>query len=163
MGVSGRKNPIVSPRTNLEAWLMQGGVWAEKQLYPQTPQSRIMHIGLQASNVSVFSSHFSSSSSSSFSWLSQSLHMEEKYSFLYAECNFPSPEVHSLWTGFGWTSQSSLKREPFPTVLWESSPFEVTAGLTKLISSIHNVLLMQCWPSLPLAGSCYWTRPKCNV
>lgn len=84
-------------------------------------------------------------------------------SLLYTENNFPFPEVHSLWTSFGWTLQSSLKREPFPTVLSESSPFEVTAGLTKLISSIHNMLLMQCWLTLPLAGSCYWTRPKCNV
>lgn len=89
--------------------------------------------------------------------------MEGKYSFLCIECIFPPPEVHSLWTVFGWTLQSSLKREPFPTVLWKSSPFEVTAGWTKLISSIHNVSLMQCWLTLPLAGSRYWNRPKFNV
>lgn len=89
--------------------------------------------------------------------------MEGKCSFLCMECKLPLPVVCSLRTVFGWTLQSSLKGEPFPTVLWESRPFEVTAGLTKLISSLHNVPLMQCWLRLPLAGSCYWTRPKCNV
>lgn len=77
--------------------------------------------------------------------------MGGKYPFFSIESNFPFPEGHSLWTSFGWTLQSSLKREPFPTVLEENSLFEVTAGLTKLISSIHNVCLMQCWLMLPLA------------
>lgn len=130
-------------------------------VYTQTPHLITLHTGLQTPNecrelflLTLFPVMFLPFLSSDFM---------EGHSFLCTESNSPPPEVHSLWTGFGWTLQSPLKREPFPTVLRESSPFEVTAGLTKLISSIHNVRLMQCWRTLPLAGSRYWTRPKCNV
>ena len=164
MGVSWGRNPMASPPTDLETWFMQRGAWTEKQLsIHKPPHFTVMHIRTPVLRWASESFFLSPPFLVTFLPLLSSYFMEGKYSFSYIEFNSPPPQVHSLWTGFGWTLQSSLKREPFPTVLRESSPFEVTAGLTKLISSLHNVRLMQCWLTLPLAGSRYWTGPKCNV
>lgn len=153
MGISQKRNPVLSPFTQLEAWFIQRYVYLSEKR-PQTWQFcetiRMVFLSPLLHNFP-------------FSLDGYCCSMEGKWSFLCTECKLPLLGVCSLRTVFGWTLQSSLKGEPFPTVLWESCPFEVTAGLTKLISSLHNVPLMQCWLRLPLAGSCHWTRPKCNV
>ena len=160
VGIGWGRNPVISPPTDLETWFRQGSVWAGKQpsLHTNTPfhnythKTPVLRWVSESFLLTTLPHHLPSFSVTATS---------QKENSLSCTLNVICLLLKSV--GFGWTLLSSLKREPFPTVLWESSPFEVTAGLTKLISSIHNVCLMQCWLMLPLAGSRYWTRPKCNV